>query len=157
MFAPETPRSVAYGTLKPEGGRRFVGDTVTLHGSQLENMVQGGERLVEVVVNGQVVASKSVQADGQRHEVSFEVDIEQSSWLALRTFPQLHTNPIEILVNNAPIRVSKSSARWCEETIHQLWRVRQKNIAPPEQPSAKQTFEIAINEFRHRATEATGQ
>ncbi len=157
VFAPETPRSVAYGTLKPEGGRRFVGDTVTLHGSQLENMVQGGERLVEVVVNGQVVASKSVQADGQRHEVLFEVDIEQSSWLALRTFPQLHTNPIEILVSNAPIRVSKSSARWCEETIHQLWRVRQKNIAPPEQPAAKQTFEIAINEFRRRAKEATGQ
>ncbi len=155
-FAPETPLSVAYGTLAPEGGRRFVGDTVTLHGSQLESTVRGGERLVEVVVNGQVVASKSLPADGNTHEVSFEVAIGQSSWLALRTFPQLHTNPVEILVDNAPIRVSQSSARWCEETIHQLWRMRQKNIAAAEQTAAQETFQVAINEFRRRGSEAKG-
>ncbi len=155
-FAPETPLSVAYGTLAPEGGRRFVGDTVTLHGSQLESTVRGGERLVEVVVNGQVVASKSLPADGNTHEVSFEVAIGQSSWLALRTFPQLHTNPVEVLIDNAPIRVSQSSARWCEETIHQLWRMRQKNIAASEQTAAQETFHVAINEFRRRGSEAKG-
>jgi hypothetical protein len=155
-FAPETPLSVANGTLAPEGGRRFIGDTVTLHGSQLESTVRGGERLVEVIVNGQVVASKSLPADGHTHEVSFEVAIAQSSWLALRTFPQLHTNPVEILVDNAPIRVSKSSARWCEETIHQLWRMRQKNIAASERTAAQETFDVAINEFRRRGSEAKG-
>ena len=156
VFAPETPLSVAYGTLAPEGGRRFVGDTVTLHGSQLESTVRGGDRLVEVIVNGQVVASKSLPADGHTHEVSFDVAIAQSSWLALRTFPQLHTNPVEILVDNAPIRVSQSSARWCEETIHQLWRMRQKNIAVAERTAAQQMFDEAIQEFRRRAKEARG-
>lgn len=155
-FAPETPLSVAYGTLAPEGGRRFVGDTVTLHGSQLESIVRGGVRLVEVVVNGQVVDSKSLPADGNAHAVLFEVPIEKSSWLALRTFPQLHTNPVEVLVDNAPIRVSQSSARWCEETIHQLWRMRQKNIAAEEQTAAQKAFDVAINEFRRRGSEAKG-
>lgn len=156
VFAPETPLSVANGTLVPEGGRRFVGDTVTLHGSQPESMLRGGERIVEVVVNGRVVASKNVPADGNAHDVAFEVTVEQSSWLALRTFPQLHTNPIDILVANAPIRVSRSSARWCEETIHQLWRVRQMNIAAIERKAAEQTFDVAINEFRRRGKESTG-
>ncbi|MCI0536474.1 MAG: CehA/McbA family metallohydrolase, partial [Verrucomicrobiales bacterium] len=33
-FAPEIPRMVAQGTIIPPGGRKFVGDTVTLHGSR---------------------------------------------------------------------------------------------------------------------------
>ena len=99
---------------------------------------------------------KPLPADGNTHEVSFDVAIGQSSWLALRTFPQLHTNPVEILVDNAPIRGSQSSARWCEETIHQLWRMRQKNIANAERAAAQQTFDEAINEFRRRGSEAKG-
>ena len=80
--------------------------------------------MVEVVVNGQVVASKRLPADGNTHEVSFEVAIAQSSW--------------------------------CEETIHQLWRMRQKNIAAAEQTAAQETFQVAINEFRRRGSEAKG-
>ena len=156
VFAPETPVAVAHGTLLPEGGRRFVGDTVTLHGSQRTAVVQGGERLVEIVVNGRAVASKKVPADGKIHDLSFRVPVEYSSWLALRTFPQLHTNPVEVLVKDAPIRVSKQSARWCEETIHQLWRMREKNIAVSERLAAKQAFDIALNEFRLRAKQAVG-
>ena len=80
--------------------------------------------MVEVVVNGQVVASKRLPADGNTHEVSFEVAIAQSSW--------------------------------CEETIHQLWRMRQKNIAASEQAAALQTFDETIHEFRRRGREAKG-
>ncbi len=34
--APQMPVSVAYATRKSEGGRRFIGDTVTLHGSRTD-------------------------------------------------------------------------------------------------------------------------
>ena len=40
--------------------------------------------LVELLVNGQPVARKNVAADGEVSEVSFEVPIERSSWVALR-------------------------------------------------------------------------
>ena len=49
---------------------------------------------MELVVNGEVVESQLVPADGQVHDLSWDVAIETSSWVALRQFPQLHTNPV---------------------------------------------------------------
>jgi hypothetical protein len=153
-FAPETPESVAYGTRLPEGGRRWVGDSVTLHGSRSDRLIPGGQRLVEIVVNGKVVASRSVPADGREHDLEFRVPIERSSWVALRHFPQMHTNPVDVLVAGQPIRGSRASARWCEETIHQLWRVKRNNIAAAERGEAERTFQAAIEEYRRRGAEA---
>jgi hypothetical protein len=153
-FAPEIPESVAYGTRSAEGGRRLVGDTVTLHGQRSERLVSGGTRLVEVVVNGKPVAAQPVPADGREHDLEFAVPIAQSSWVAVRQFPQLHTNPVDVLVAGKPIRVSRRSARWCEEVIRQLWRVRKDNIAAAERGAAERTFEEAIAEYRRRGAEA---
>jgi hypothetical protein len=153
-FAPETPHAVYYGTRLPEGGPRFLGDTVTLHGQRTEHLIAGGERLVEVVVNGRPVASKIVPADGAEHDLEFTVPIARSSWIALRQFPQLHTNPVDVIVGDKPIRASADSARWCEETIHQLWRMRERNIKPDERPAAEHAFASAIAEYRRRASEA---
>jgi hypothetical protein len=39
---------------------------------------------VELIVNGYPVAKKTIEADGQLQDVSFEVPIEKSSWVAMR-------------------------------------------------------------------------
>ncbi|PYK97789.1 MAG: hypothetical protein DME19_15035, partial [Verrucomicrobia bacterium] len=78
-FAPELPRAVAYGTIAVPNGNRFVGDTVTLHGPRTDEVAPGGKRLVEIVVNGKRVATKEVLADGQVHDLDFEIQIHQSS------------------------------------------------------------------------------
>ncbi|HTK75296.1 MAG TPA: CehA/McbA family metallohydrolase, partial [Gemmataceae bacterium] len=78
-FAPETPEAVAYGTRVPEGGRRLIGDTVTLHGARSDRLVPGGERLIEIVVNGKPVAARHVPADGREHDLEFRVPIDRSS------------------------------------------------------------------------------
>ena len=39
---------------------------------------------VELIVNGESVARKTIVADGKTQEVSFDVPIEKSSWVALR-------------------------------------------------------------------------
>jgi hypothetical protein len=156
-FAATTPRTVAQGTRQPAGGRRFVGDTVTLHGTQADEWVQGGTRLVELIVNGHSVASQEVPADGQPHDLEFEVPIEQSSWLALRHFPQLHTNPVNVTVAGKPIRASRRSAQWCMATIEQLWRVRQTDIADSERAEAERTFAQALAIYRQRADEAVAE
>src|SRR5262249_23910902 len=111
-------------------------------------------RKVEVVVNGVAVASKDVPADDQVHELSFEVPIERSSWVTLRHFPQMHTNPVNVLVGGKPIRASRKSALWCLGTIEQLWRVRARNIAAHERPQAEKTFQEAIKVYRKIAAEA---
>jgi len=118
------------------------------------NVPPGQTRLVELVVNGVAVASKEVPADNQTHDLTFDVNIERSSWVALRQFPQLHTNPVNVLVAEKPIRVSRGSALWCLGTIEQLWRVRGPGIAAHERDEAKKTFDQAIEVYRKLAQEA---
>jgi hypothetical protein len=155
-FAAEVPPGIAHAAAAPESRERWLGDTVTLHGSRQldEARRRGGARRVEVVVNGQVVAATEVAADGNMQDVSFRVPIRQSSWIALRQFPQLHTNPVMVLVAGQPIRASRNSARWCIECIEQLWRARGKTIAAAEREEAHKTFQKAIEEYRRRAAEA---
>jgi hypothetical protein len=50
-FAPEIPRAVAYGGIVPPDGKRFVGDTVTLHGPRTDEVVAGGRVVDESFVN----------------------------------------------------------------------------------------------------------
>ncbi|MEZ6060978.1 MAG: CehA/McbA family metallohydrolase [Planctomycetaceae bacterium] len=153
-FAPEQPRAVAYGTLDPPTGRRMVGDTINLHAPRETGTVQGGDRLVEIIVNGDVAASKVVEADGNIHDLSFEVPVEQSSWIALRQFPQLHTNPVNVIVANKPIRASRASAIWCAESVRLLWQNRRRFIVDEERPAARDSYVRAVGEFLARASQA---
>lgn len=153
-FSNETPLDVPYGGVVPPSGLRKGGDTVVLYEPRDLNAKDSGHRRVEVVVNGRSVATQDVPADGQTHELSFDVPIARSSWVALRHFPQLHTNPVNVLVGGQPIRASRASARWCAATIEQLWRSRSKVISPQERPEAEQTFERAIGIYQKIAKES---
>lgn len=115
---------------------------------------RGPTRKIELIVNGNVAATQTVDADDRPHDVSFEVQIEGSSWVALRQYPQLHTNPVIVLVGGQPIRASRRSALWCAATIEQLWRVRGQGIAKAERDEAERTFKKAIGQYRKIAAEA---
>ncbi|MBI1313926.1 hypothetical protein GC176_21745 [bacterium] len=154
-FAPETPIGVAYGNLLPTVGRRMLGDTVNLHAPRSMEYLSGGQRKVEIVVNGQTVATVDVPADGKPHDVAFPVEITQSSWVALRQFPQLHTNPVNVLVAGRPIRASKSSARWCAESVRLLWKNRNRFIADEEKSAARAAYDRALSAYERIATEAS--
>jgi hypothetical protein len=155
-FSSETPLETRYGGVMPAGGARFIGDTVFYHEPALTQPegLPRQMRAVEIVMNGQVVATQQVPADDQVHELSFDVDIDRSSWLALRHFPQLHTNPVQVVVAGQPIRASRQSALWCIGCIEQLWRVRAEKIAPAERDEAYRTFLTAIERYRKIANEA---
>ncbi|MCA9191485.1 MAG: CehA/McbA family metallohydrolase [Planctomycetales bacterium] len=153
-FAAELPRAVAYGTHTPPQGPRMAGDTVNLHAPRELGTVAGGVRRCEIVMNGQIVGATDVPADGLAHSVEFDVPVSTSSWIALRQFPQLHTNPVQVLVAEKPIRTSRDSALWCAECVRLLWHNRRRFIAPNEQPAAKQTYERALRTFLQRAQQA---
>jgi hypothetical protein len=132
-FGAEMP----LGTSRPEEAKTF-----------------GPTRKVELIVNGQPVASKEVPADNQVHDLSFEVPIERSSWVALRHFPQMHTNPVNVIVEGKPIRASRRSAQWCIGVIEQLWRVRGPGLPPNERVEAEKTFKEALEIYRQIAKDA---
>jgi hypothetical protein len=119
-----------------------------------DEWIAGGEREVEIVVNGIAVAKQVVPADGQLHELEFQIPVERSSWLAVRHFPQLHSNPVNVIVGGQPIRASRDSARWCIEMTELLWKNREQNIAEAERPEAEQAFQRTFSYFRGIADEA---
>jgi hypothetical protein len=152
-FSGETPLEVEYGNAMPTGGSRLLGDTVHQHPLTPGGGTDSSRKLVEIVVNGEVKAKALVPADSQAHDVAFDVPIEGSSWIALRQFPQLHTNPVTILVAGKPIR-SQKSAQWCLECIDQLWRQKEKNIIPAEREAARSAYEEARKYYRAVKEEA---
>ena len=153
-FSSETPLEIAYGGAMPLAGARLTGDTVNYHDTTTAQPYAGGKRKVELIVNGQPVAVREVPADDQIHEITFSAAIPRSSWVAVRQFPQLHTNPVNVLVADKPIRASRRSAQWCLACIEQLWRVREKNIAPAEREEARHAYEAAKEIYRRIAAEA---
>lgn len=98
------------------------------------------EVAVEVIVNGYPVAKKNILADGQLQDLSFDVKIDRSSWVALRILPSSHTNPIFVLVDGKPIRASKRSAEWCLKGVDQCWSQKEKLIKAKEQEEAKAAY-----------------
>jgi hypothetical protein len=100
------------------------------------------------------VDHRDVPADDAVHELTFHLPVERSSWVALRQFPQMHTNPVEVLIGGRPIRAARRSALWCLSAVEQLWRARGKQIATQERAEARKAFDQAIEWYRNVAREA---
>ena len=109
---------------------------------------------VELVVNGQTVDKRLVEADGRVEEVEFDFTPERSSWIALRVFPAAHTNPIFVEVDGAPIRASKRSAQWCLEAVDRCWESKSPAIRASEREAARAAYDHARASYRQILAEA---
>jgi hypothetical protein len=112
---------------------------------------------VEVIVNGRPVARKEVTGDGSLQDLTFDVPIQQSSWVALRIYPSSHTNPVFIRVGGKPIRASKKSAQWCADSVDQCWKKKSPHIRMEEQSAAKQAFDQAKAIYLERLKECVSE
>lgn len=110
---------------------------------------------VEVVVNGFPVAKRSIVADGRELEISFDVDVAHSSWVALRILPSSHTNPIFVLVDDKPVRASRRSVEWCLKGVDQCWSQKERFIKPAELEDAKSAYAHARETYRRLLRETT--
>ncbi len=98
---------------------------------------------MELVVNGESVATKEIVADGDWKELTFEHDVDRSSWLALRIFASSHTNPIFALVDDAPIRASRRSAEWCRKAVDRCWEMKSPKIREEDREAAGEAYDEA--------------
>ncbi len=98
---------------------------------------------VELIVNGQAVARKEIEADGQTRPVTFDVDVPRSSWIAVRIFPSVHTNPVFVEVAGKPIRASHKSADWCRRAVDVCWRAKSPQIRKSEREAARAAYDSA--------------
>ncbi|TCC21080.1 CehA/McbA family metallohydrolase [Kribbella speibonae] len=136
----------------PPPGRLMYSAPVGWH---LERARIGTSRkvLLEVVLNGLSVATQELVADGTEQEVSFDVPVERSSWIALRIMRSVHTQPIFVEVGGRPIRASRRSAQWLHDSVDQLWKVKSGFIRESEQDAARQAYDEAQAAYRTRGEE----
>jgi hypothetical protein len=97
---------------------------------------------VELIVNGESVASTEIPADGNWKSVKFNYQLKHSSWVALRIYPSSHTNPVFVIVDEKPIHI-KASATWCREAVDQCWRMKKSNIRSEERKEAEAAYDHA--------------
>jgi hypothetical protein len=110
---------------------------------------------VEIIVNGEVVATRELAADGHIESMKLPIELKQSSWVAVRILPSVHTNPVFVEVAGKPIRASRRSAEWCEEAVKVCWNAKQNNIRPDEREAAKVAYDQAAEIYRTIREEAT--
>ncbi|TWU06368.1 CehA/McbA family metallohydrolase [Stieleria varia] len=131
-------------------------------GGELTFRVTAGAKLegepdlpIELIVNGYPVESKSIPANGMVHDVTFQRPLTQSSWVAVRAFPNAHTNPIYVVVDDKPVRGSVDSMRWCLAGVEQCWKSKQATYAPDEQAEAEAAYAHARKVFSDLIDQAT--
>ena len=110
---------------------------------------------VEIIVNGYPVARKEIEADGHQEDMTFDVPIEKSSWVALRILQSSHTNPIFVEVGGQPIRASVKSAEWCAAGVKQCRQQKERFMDADERADfgsaydhAEQVYAKLIEECR---------
>lgn len=103
---------------------------------------------VEVIVNGISVAETEVVADGSVTHLEFDLDIQESSWVAVRILPSAHTNPIFVEVGGQPIRASKRSAEWCIEAVDTCWESKRDQIEERDIEAARIAYDQAKEIYR---------
>jgi hypothetical protein len=116
----------------------------------LERARIGGTREVpvELIVNGSPVDKKKIVADGALRDITFDVEVERSSWVALRILASSHTNPIFVVVGDKPIRASRRSAEWCLKAVDQCWSQKAPKISAKERDEAAKAYEHARQVYR---------
>ena len=103
---------------------------------------------VELLVNGISVKRKRTTADGTIRKVKFDVNIERSSWIAVRILGSSHTNPIFVTVAGKPILASRKSAEWCLKGVDQCWKQKSRFIRKDELPEATAAYDHARRVYR---------
>jgi len=98
---------------------------------------------VELIVNGQAVARKTILADGDVRDIFFDVPIEKSSWVSMRILGSSNTNPIFVVVDGKPIRASRESAEWCLAAVNQCWTQKAAKTSKAELPDAIKAYDHA--------------
>jgi|688.fasta_scaffold00821_29 hypothetical protein len=122
----------------------------------IERARQTGSRKVkvELVINGEAIESQSIEADGKWNDLKWNVEIRESSWVAVRIFPSLHTNPIFVSVGDKPVRASAKSAKWCREAVEVCWKRKQPQIRASEQVEAAAAYDVARTYYDRVISEA---
>lgn len=116
---------------------------ISLHADASAFLSDSDEIKLEPIVNGYPVDSLPLKSDGVTRNVRFDYEVQKSCWIALRSFPNVHTNPIYVVVNDKPVRGPIESAKWCLAGVEQCWTAKQHTYKTKEQKDARLAYDHA--------------
>ena len=131
------------------------GEEVVFKISVAAKLDENHELPIELIVNGYPVESKSIPSDGTTQNLAFKLPLKKSSWVAIRAFPNAHTNPIYVVVDGKPVRGLVDSIRWCLAGVEQCWKSKKSTYAESEQADAKAAYDHARKIFSDLMDEET--
>jgi hypothetical protein len=94
------------------------------------------------------VEKQEIVADGKLRPVSFGIDRADSSWIALRILPSVHSAPLYVSVAARPLRASKRSAQWCLDCLEVIWKEHGHRIRESERAAAVAAWDHARATYR---------
>jgi hypothetical protein len=109
---------------------------------------------VEFLVNGGVVTTRRIVADGTPQTLRVTLPMAHSGWVAARILPSSHTNPVFVVVGGTPMTPSKASARWALEAVEKCWKQKMTNIRESERQAAAAAYDHARAVYRKLLAEA---
>ena len=110
---------------------------------------------VEIIVNGEVAATSELLADGHLETLTLPVELQRSSWIAIRILASCHTNPVFVHLDGKPIRANRRSAEWCLEAVETCWQSKKGRIREDEQLAAKNAYNQATAIYRQILAESS--
>jgi hypothetical protein len=155
---PEKPdpsiRPYAEVIARAQGkGSRWAGELKPFWHVERARLGDRREVAVELVVNAYPVARRVIPADGSMQDLSFDLDLAHSSWVALRILGTCHSNPVFVEVAGKPIRASRRSVKWCQEAVERCWSQKERFIAPEEKADAVAAYDHARKVYARRLEE----
>jgi hypothetical protein len=103
---------------------------------------------LEFVVNGKVVATTNILADGRMRQIAIPLEIKESCWIAVRILPSSHSNPFWISVGGKPLAPRRSSVEWCLKGVDQCFSQKLQFIKEAELNDFKAAYEHARQTYR---------
>ena len=103
---------------------------------------------IEFVVNGRVVETQRIVADGTPRDLRATLTLAHSSWVAVRILPSSHTNPVFVEIAGEKMRPSKASARWALEAVDKCWTQKAGKIRESERAAARAAYDHARAVYR---------
>lgn len=104
---------------------------------------------VELIINGQQVDAKEIEADGKVQAVQFTPEITEGSWVALRIYASAHTNPVYIDMDGRSVSIDKS-LEWCIKAVDRCWEMKHAQIREEERADAEKAYKEAKTWYQRK-------
>lgn len=104
---------------------------------------------VELIVNGESVERREIDADGTVRALRFSYTPQQSAWVALRILGSSHTNPVWVQVGGSEVRV-KPSIEWCVKAVQKCREQKIGRVRLEEQGEMLSAYDSALREYQRR-------